>query len=485
MRAPNLLVILADQFRASAAGGSTGAGADPVRTPALDRLARQGRTVTGAVSTYPVCSPARAMLMSGRYPWANGVPFNVNSHTAPEVGLRPDARCWSDVLADEGYDLGYIGKWHLTPPTAEDEEYGEGRRDDGNVWDAWTPPGERHGFAFWYAHGCCDRHLAPHYWTSDAPRNAPRHVQQWSAEHETDVAIDYLRAAATEPAALLGEPPTDRPGNGTERAPFALMVSLNPPHQPFDEVPATYLEQYADRPADELLTRPNVELDGPAGREATGVAAQYFAAVTAVDAQVGRLLDALDALGLTEETIVVFTSDHGMQLGSHGLVYKNVPFDESVRVPFVVRWPGRIPPGEDDLLIGSVDVAPTLLGLLDLAGRIPAEYEGTDCSAALRGEPGAGRPASTLYLGPARSPGEPDRRGLRTTTHKLTVDLRPDGELTTRLVDLQVDPFECVDVADGQPELVGRLLEELAARLRAVGDPWPGLDVLRATTGAR
>ena len=462
MNHPNLLVVLADQFRASAIGAL---GQDPTHTPALDRLALEGRVLTHAVSTHPVCSPARAMMLTGQYPQGNGVPFNCNSATAVDgVGLRPEARCWSDVLADEGYRTGYIGKWHLNPPNAADEQFGEGRRDDGKVWDAWTPPRERHGFSFWYSHGCCDQHFDPHYWRTGAPRTSPVRVHQWSAEHETDVAIDFLRVAAWS---------LDAP------RPFALMVSINPPHQPFEQVPDRYRPAYADLTPAQLLTRPNVDLDSETGREAARIAPDYFAAVTGVDEQIGRLLHELDLLGLADDTVVVFTSDHGMQLGSQDLLYKNVPFEESVRVPFVARWPGHVLPGADDLLLSSVDVAPTLLGLLGLGQQIPDAVEGMDCSAALLGVEGAPRPATALYLGPSPSPGDPDVRGLRTATHKLVVELHGGSVLSLRLTDLVADPYEQRDVAQWHPELVSDLLDELACRLEGAADPWPGLALLR------
>lgn len=467
MTRPNLLVVVADQFRASSLGCLQ---QDPTHTPALDRIALEGRVCTNAVSTYPVCSPARAMLLTGQYPWSNGVSFNVNSETAPRgVGLRPDVRCWSDVLAEEGYSPGYIGKWHLTPPTAADEEYGEGRRDDGKVWDAWTPPSERHGFSFWYSHGCCDQHFDPHYWTTDAPREAPTRVHQWSPEHETDVAIAHLRDIAS--PALPG---------GATAAPFALMISFNPPHQPFDQVPAAFLEPYADLPPEVLLSRPNVDLAGAVGRGAAPVARQYFAAVAAVDEQVGRLMAELDRLGLADDTVVVFTSDHGMQLGSHELMYKNVPFEESALVPFVIRWPGHIPPGRDDILLGSVDVAPTLLGLLGLGDRIPEEVQGADCSGALLGRTGAARPSAAVHLGPALHATDPDVRGLRTRTHKLVVEYREELGLQVRLVELSSDPFELRDVSVDQPAVTAALLAELADLLTRSGDPWPGLALVQA-----
>lgn len=466
MTGPNLLVVIADQFRASALGCLK---QDPARTPYLDDLVAGGRLLTHATSTHPVCSPARAMLLSGEYPWNNGVPRNVNSQTAPDgVGLRAASRCWSDVLADAGYRMGYIGKWHLTPPTAEDEVYGEGRRDDGKVWDAWTPPDQRHGFSFWHSHGCCDRHLQPHYWTTDAARDEPLQVDRWSAEHETDVALEFLRDSAA----------------GGAQQPFGLVVSLNPPHQPFDEVPERFVPPYADLPAQELLPRPNVDRDSASGREAADIAPLYFAAVTAVDEQIGRLLTELDRLGLSDDTIVVFTSDHGMQLGSHDLMYKNVPFEESVRVPFVLRWPGHVAPGRDDLLLGSVDIAPTLLGLMGQTDRIPAQMVGVDCSAALLDHAGAQRPTFAPYLGPPFVPGDPDVRGLRTSDHKIVVAYQPDGgRFDIQLYDLAADPYELCNLADTEPALRDTLLAALLDHLVSTGDPWPGLPSLRCVQG--
>ncbi|GAA0715326.1 sulfatase-like hydrolase/transferase [Dactylosporangium roseum] len=458
--APNLLFVIADQWRAGALGFL---GEDPVLTPALDELASRSRVLTDAVSTYPVCSPCRAMLMSGQYPHRNGVPFNVNSATAPDVGLRPETRCWSDVLSDAGFALGYIGKWHLEAPVDDDAVYGEGRRDDGKVWDAYTPPEHRHGFDFWYSHGCCDNHAQPHFWVGDAPREEVLRVDQWSAEHETDVAVDYLRTAAR---------------HYRERAQrFALVLSYNPPHQPFDHVPDRYRGRYEGRDPRDLLRRPNVDWGTPAAAEAADAAPLYYAAITGVDEQIGRLLAVLDDEGLTGDTIVVFTSDHGMQLGSHGLVYKNVPYEESMRVPFLVSWPGHIEPGHDDLLLGSPDVAATLLGLLGQAGNRPPAMQGRDLSGQLLtagGPETAGRPEAALYIGPGRENLRLDVRGLRTRTHKLIVEAPPGEPLRHRLFDLVADPYERTDVAGDQPDVVASTAELLCRELDRTGDPWPG-----------
>lgn len=442
MTRPNLLFVVSDQFRAMCLQD------DPVRTPHLDALMAEGIVVTQAVSSYPVCSPHRAMMMTGQHPTRNGVDRNVNSGR-PGVQLRDGAPTWASALREAGYRTGLIGKWHLeSPRLPEDERHGEGRRADGLVWDAWSPPERRFGFDDWYSYGCEDAHLAPHYWPTAAPREGRISVDDWSAHHETDVAIDYLR--------------------GRDRSrPFALMVSWNPPHQPFDELPSwAPLSHYEGA---ELLTRPNVDRDSEAGREAARIAPEYFAAVEAVDAELGRLLDAVASLGLASDTIVVFTSDHGMQLGSHGEIYKNVPFEESMRLPLVLRVPG-VAPAEVAAMLGSVDVAPTLLGLCGVP--VPAAMQGRDLAAVLRGEEPADDAETALYYRWPTHEGDASARGLRTHGFKYTVTRDADGAVTTRLVDLRDDPFELRPRTDPalEADLAGRLLRALAA----AGETWEG-----------
>lgn len=473
MSTPNLLFIVADQFRAMCLEP----GGDPVSTPFLDALAADGVSLAHAVSSYPVCSPHRAMMMSGQYPQANGVTHNVNSETAGwGVGLRPDAPSWAAVLRGAGYSTGYIGKWHLEAPVPEDAIHGAGVLEDGRYWDAWSPPDRRHGFDFWHSYGCCDDHLTPHYWTSDAGRHQRIDVAGWSAAHETDVAIEFLGRAAAPARA------------GT---PFALAVSWNPPHQPFDQLPPDHERGYADLSPEVLLNRPNVELDSAAGREAAAIAPLYYAAVNAIDAQLGRLLAALDSLGLAQDTLVVFTSDHGQQMGSHGLLYKNVPFEESMRIPFVLRWPGRIDSSAAERVgVSSVDIAPTLLGLLGLGAGIPDRMHGTDVSGALlaRGAAtdaalavgGEGTPSSLYFYYP-RNEGDVDIRGLRTATRKFIARFHSGTGLATALYDLAADPYELENITD--PVQVCAGARELLAALDAAGQTWPGRAALAELAG--
>ncbi|MFE6735164.1 sulfatase [Microbacterium sp. NPDC057650] len=449
---PNVVVVMADQFRAAAIEP----GGDPVATPQLDRLAAEGCVMTQAVSSYPVCSPHRAMFLTGLRPGENGVTLNVHSESAEDgVGLRDGLPTWASVLRDAGYRTGYIGKWHLEPPVPDDERFGEGRRDDGKVWDAWSPPERRFGFDFWYSYGAADRHLAPHYWTTDAGREARVDVDAWSAEHEVDVALEFLEAPSEQPC--------------------ALMVSLNPPHQPFDQVPERYRRLYAERTEEELLVRPNVPHGTAIADEAAVIARDYFAAITGVDEQIGRLADAVEATG--RPTVLLFTADHGMQLGSHGQLYKNVAYEESMRLPMIVHAPGIVPPGVCEATVSSLDFAPTILGL---AGADAGIFPGHDRSPQLRGEVAGGTDSVVYYRYPSRS--DPSSaRGLRTPGEKLIATWHPERGLQVEYFDLVVDPYE-LDSQTDAPEAAD-LARALLADLAAVGDAWPGRASLAATYG--
>jgi arylsulfatase A-like enzyme len=455
-RHPNLLFVFPDQMRGQALGFM---GEDPVITPNLDRFATEGVAFTQAVSNYPVCSPYRGMMLTGLYPHSNGVLANCNTNGAEHgYELPADARCWSDVLHDEGYSLGYIGKWHLDSPhkpyvdtSNNSEEF---------AWNEWTPPERRHGFDFWYAYGTYDNHDHPEYWTTEAPRSQRVRVDQWSPEHEADMAIRFIRNQGGE--------------YRSPDKPWALVVSMNPPHMPYQRVPERYLEMYGDVTSDELINRDNVNLvENTSGAQlARRQLKNYLAQVSGVDDQFGRILSELKASGLEEDTIVVFTSDHGNCLGSHDQVSKNVHYEESMRVPFVVRWTGTIQPRQDDLLLSTPDIYPTLLELLGLADRVPPDVEGTSrASILLNGE--GPRPTSQLYIWIPY--GEPSlgRRGVRTHRHTLSVEKAGDGSLSYVLHDNVEDPFQLRNIAGENEALVRELMEtELVPWLERTHDPW-------------
>lgn len=450
---PNLLFVFPDQMRGSALGFL---GEEPVLTPNLDRFARQSVVFTQAAANYPVCSPCRAMLMTGLYPHGNGVLGNCNSRTAPySIELHAHERCWSDVLADRGYSLGYIGKWHLDAPHAP---YVDTANNRGEVkWNEWCPPERRHGFDFWYAYGTYDDHTRPMYWSTDAARDGFHYVEQWGPEHEADLALAYLRNEG----GRYRDP---------ER-PFALVVSMNPPHMPYELVPERYVDLYSDLDVSRWSERPSI----PPAETSWGAyyrehIRNYYAMISGVDEQFGRIVTGLDEQDLAEDTIVLFTSDHGNSLGMHGERSKPNPYEECMRVPLMIRWPGQIPPRHDELLCSAPDIYPTLLDLMGFAGQIPAGVEGTSHAALVRGLAGP-RPVSQLYMRvPPENPSG-GSRGVRTLQHTLVLN-REKGTEDWLLYDRAQDPYQLRNMADVQPEVVQALRVELEEWLNRTRDPW-------------
>jgi arylsulfatase A-like enzyme len=331
---PNLLYVFGDQWRAQAAGY---AGDPNVRTPRVDAFAREGLSLPHLISGIPVCSPYRACLLTGQYPLTHGMLVNDQSIRSRHVSL---ARAYRDA----GYHTGWIGKWHL----------------DGNGREAFVPPARRMDFDLWLGYECCHGYLDSHYWDEAGGKHR---WEGYDAAAQTAAACQYLRDHA-----------------GTAQ-PWSLFLSWGPPHNPYQTAPERYRALYD--PA-RLVLPPNVPPEA-ADRARTDLAG-YYAHCTALDELFGQLLDTLAATGQERDTIVVFTSDHGDMHGAHGLWKKQHPHDESVRVPFLLRWPaglgttGRV----DPVVVNSPDLMPTLLGLCGVP--IPETVEGVDFSPHLRGE---------------------------------------------------------------------------------------------------
>lgn len=453
---PNLVIVFPDQMRGSAMGFL---GGEPVITPNLDRFAAQSLVLTQAVSNWPVCSPYRAMLMTGMYPHANKVVSNCTSKTAPyNCELQESDRCWSDVLKDNGYSLGYIGKWHLDSPR---KPYIDCRNNRGDVkWNEWCPPHRRHGFDFWHSYGTYDWHLEPMYWDTDATRDGFRYVDQWGPEHEADLAVKYIR---------------NEDGQYREAdQPFALVVSMNPPHMPYQYVPQKYVDRYEGRSLDDLLHgRPNIRPQGTKWGDYTRKHMRnYYAMITGVDEQFGRILKALKQTGVEENTIVLFTADHGDCLGMHDEITKTNPYEEALIVPFLLRWPGRIEPRKDKLLLSVPDIYPTLLDLMGLADDIPDTVQGVSHASLFVSGKGK-RPTSALYMKIPHSRPSWGQRGVRTDGYTLIIDRATNRPAKTILFDNTADPFQLKNVAAEHPDLVSKLTrEELLPALKRVGDPW-------------
>ena len=350
---PNLLFVMADQFRSMALGVMD---ADPVITPNFDRFARQGQVLTNVTSSYPVCTPFRAMLMTGRFPMSTGMTFNCL--TGLNMRLREGEVCFGDALKGSGYRTGYVGKYHLDVPLRDPSEPAPEGVDQSDIW---TPPGlRRHGFDFWYAYNTGREHFKQNYWTGSSPKKIIKE-RVWSVDHETDVALDFIKKQKDKP---------DKP--------FALFVSWNPPH-PRYVAPRDIIDKYD---SDSFAYRSNVQED--CVKNLRLIQRNYFSAVTSCDENFGRLLDELDVQGLTDNTVVVFTSDHGEMLGSQGKLKKDVWYEEAVNIPFLLRWSSQVKNCSNDMLLGPFDIMPTLLSLMDI--QPPLTCEGRDYSAAIKGE---------------------------------------------------------------------------------------------------
>ncbi len=445
---PNLLFIFPDQLRPQALGFMD---EDPVFTPNIDQFAKEAVVFKNAVSNRPLCTPYRGMLMTGKYCFSTKLLTNCNTYSRKFGNyLREDETCFPDVLNQNGYFCGYIGKWHLDAPTHEEgPDVDDWRK---AVWESYTPPGpKRHGFKFWHAYGCNNRHNDPYYWVNNAPVEDTLFAKKWSPEHEADVAIDFIQT--------------------NKDKPWALFVSMNPPHGPYHEVPQKYRDHYANIPVDSLLNRPNVP-KGKKGDIGRKNVQDYFACVTGVDDQFGRIMKALEESGQKENTIVVFSSDHGEMMGSHGLLQKVVWYEESFLIPFIIRWPKELKPGLNDLHLNVPDVMPSLLSLLGLEEKIPEKVEGKNYADVILGK-SDGKPEFSLYLNCNYPNPERGMRGIRTDRYTFVVQKNKEGGIENYLLfDNQNDPYQLKNMAKENPELINEFQDKMINELSKINDPW-------------
>jgi arylsulfatase A-like enzyme len=408
---PNVLFVLTDQYRAHALGCM---GNDQVDTPNLDRIAAEGVTFENAYSSNPVCSPARGSIQTGCYSHRHRVIGN----TYKQMDLPMEFDTLGECMHEAGYRTGYIGKWHL-----------DGTHDEA---EAFVPPERRRGYEYWHGFDRGHAHMKGHPVFEDGEK---RWEEGYQPAIQTDLALDFLGA--------------------DDSSPFFLFLSWGPPHNPW-EAPEEYHDRYD--PAD-LDLRPNVPDD--AAEEPRETLADYYASITALDDQVGRLLDALDEHGLADETVVLFTADHGEFMGSHGRYGKGSPLEESSNVPLLVRYPRAVDAGErTDACTNLNDLMPTVLSLCDVP--IPEAVQGRDLSGVLRGESGP-RPTSTYLQGDLA--GDSEWRAVRTERYLFAVD----RDLGCRyLFDMDEDPYQrenlAADPGDAPMEELQEALVEYALR---------------------
>ncbi len=455
MKYPNILYIMPDEWRLRALGYRQ---EDPVYTPNVDQLASESVQLENAISNYPVCTPHRGMLFTGQYPCSARVTGNSNSSTAPWFVRLPKHRVTlSDHLHNEGYYCAYVGKWHLDSPELSDIEHLEPRRSDGKVWDAFTPEDRRHHFSYWFSYGCNDNHYMPHYWDNTNDVSARTEFPgRWSTEVEAERVIDFIRNTND-------IRPKDQP--------FYMVWAPNPPHMPFEQHPEAFAKYYEGKDWEDLLVAESYRaLDGPKAELSPAMQREfeanietarrevkdYFISITAVDYYIGQVLAVLEETGLKDDTLVIFCSDHGDLMGSHGLIRKGPWFDESVKIPYLMRWPGVLTPSKRTFLLNTPDIFPTLANLVGLGENLPDTIEGNDLSRFI-----LDRSAEETISYQDEEGGlayfintQMNARGVRSTKYYLVVERNAYDEERYILYDLEEDPQMLVDVSRDSPEVV-------------------------------
>lgn len=445
---PNIILITSDQLRPYELGCY---GGTYVSTPNIDRLAARGAVWETAITNFPVCMAARSVLMSGQHNrTATGGKTNVaypgrtGDFNMPEYPFekRPHLReqTLPELLGTSGYETTVIGKWHIH---SWPHEIG---------FDNYLIPRVHHA------------HSAQIYSRNGGPEFAP---DGFSVDFEASEAEAYLSQKAN------------------SDTPFFLYYNISPPHCPVADMPDEYLRMYD--PADVVLRENSNEdaienkdywykvyrwdfryysfrlphtMELPEGYDLSHLAAEYYGAVTWMDKAVGRILDAVEKAGLTENTIILFTSDHGENLGSHGLVQKGTENDESIRIPFVMAGPS-IKPGHriENSVASLVDIAPSFLDCANTT--VPKHMHGTTLMAQARGASADGREAffqTTAGVG-MRSPTE-------TVFAKLDENHRISEQLTT-YYNNEADPLQFQNLSPQLPDT------GLADRLISQDKKWP------------
>lgn len=443
---PNILFVMADDQAPSAASY---AGNPQLRTPNLDRLAREGAILQNAFCVTPVCSASRAELAVSRYGTELGILDFLFDPKEPDAGLDPSSTTWMELLQSAGYATCLSGKWHL------------------GIADRFHPTRQGYDEFFGFRGGGC------------APLNPKlerdgevQQVKGFTADLVTDFALDFIRRH--------------------ESQPFLVSLHFREPHAPW--LPARDEDAAPYRNLGITLPDPrHPDLDADRVKKMTR---EYYASVASVDRNVGRLLAFLDELKLAESTVVIFTSDHGYNTGHHGLWYKgaarwmlkhppeqkwpNIPrnvrpnmFDSSLRVPAVVRWPARIKAGSTiSQTVTHLDWFPTLLAFASVKPPTDLTIRGRDFSPLLFGENIAWN--NDLYAEYSiQHDCRADLRCFRTPDWKLMLDFANAGR--DEFYHLARDPHEQSNLIDDPAPETVRIRKEFRQRIleymRTIHDP--------------
>lgn len=436
---PNILFIVTDD---QAPWAMSCAGHPNAKTPNLDRIAREGARLTNCFTPTPVCSPSRAAILSSRYGSETGILDWLNPNREPERGLDPKTTAWPKLLAQAGYRTGLIGKWHL------------GLKD------------EFHPSVFGY------QYFMGFRGGGNSPRNPDLEIQGKTQKTEGFI-VDLL----TDDAIKFVQQESDQP--------FALSLHFREPHAPY--APAPESERTAFEQLDPVVPNPDFpKLDVAKVKRLTR---EYLASVAAIDRNVGRLLNELDRLKIADNTLVIFTSDHGYNIGHHGVWHKgnghwilteNPPalppnisvgqrpnmFDTSLKVPALVRWPKSIPADRIvDRTVTHLDWFPTILEATGVQLPPTTIIRGQSVLNILRGSGSLDRSDDLYAEYSTQHTTRTHMRVYRTVRWKLKRDFLNPGQ--DELFDLQNDPDETVNLAQSDRGDAKSAFQELTAKIVA------------------
>ncbi|MCH2672842.1 MAG: sulfatase-like hydrolase/transferase [Dehalococcoidia bacterium] len=350
----NLLFLMVDQMH-----GQVLDKGNPCITPNLDRLSKSGVKFNRAHTANPVCSPARASIMTGLLPHNHGVTTVTHTVDEDQSNLRTDKEHWAQRLQEDGYKTAYFGKWHVER-SRKLEDFG---------WDDYS-----------FIDGLSDEYInankihkesiieeLPHLYIDNPPGydNTPFYG---ISDIDTDKRV--LGLVSNGAKEYLNQADTDKP--------WACFVSVIEPHDPFIST-KKYYDMYENIELrlpksfnDELLDKPNIYRRGQkvfenmTKQDHIECIRNYYAMVTEIDHEYGKIIDLLEEKGELENTIIIFTSDHGEALASHGIYAKNLAaFEEIYRIPMIISGPGIKENKESDDLVSSMDLCPTILDLFD------------------------------------------------------------------------------------------------------------------------
>lgn len=414
-----------------------------VETPNIDALADRGVLCKSFYATSPVCTPSRASLMSGLYPINTGSPKN-------DYPLNDDVVTYAEILKQNGYATSYVGKWHL----------------DGDAKPGFMPP---RNFGFDDNRYMINR---GHWKLLQDTENGVDLIGEWNADTET-YTYDITAATSTSYTTdFLFDKAMEIIERDKEKA-FCLMVSIPDPHDG-NVVRAPYNTMYSDLHFDTPLSmqkaleeKPNWVKDGSNSITSIPQEAftQYYGMVKCIDDNVGELMTFLEQKGLKENTIVIFTADHGDLMGEHAQKNKGLPFETSACIPFVMAYPGKITPGKVLSKAYTVaDFTPSILTMMGI-NYTDSEFDGEDMSADFLSSSSPEDPDRIVYVTNAAS------RWVAAVNHRYKLVLSPTDR--PYLFDLEIDPHEVINFYDDPDykDIADTLKSELILQMQEFNEP--------------